>query len=266
MSDYSTPDLSNIRPIDLPRPNSTTRPAPSAEVGAEDAMAVIEPNALQRSRREASLHDMVTTRPDPQQGVLPVTAPADPTQRSSFATSEQIRDANQLRQAPIQQAPIQQAPFRVEAETVPAIIATAVPARQRDIRELFTFGKMRETINVAGFDLTICSLTAEEYTRAWAMASAFPEGNSRENAVRQYLLAFSVPTINNYRTEDLCQTSSLTEKVQRRADVFANMDTQLVRQFFDQGYMAVHTKTQEHLENLGKDVGAAANFTQQSQR
>lgn len=262
MADYNTPDLSNVKPVDLPRPTSVIRPA--APASNEEEIAKLEPNPLLRTRRSASLQDMADTRPTAPPGTPPMaTAPIDPAARSSFATAEQLRLASQPQGAePVHQEP---AP-RAEPETIPTVLATVTPTRKRDIRELFTLGKMRETKNVAGFDLQFNTLTAEEYTRAWAMASVFPEGNARETAIRQYLLAFSVSTINNYHTEDLCQSAQLTDKIQRRADVFANLDTNLVRQFFEQGYLVLHTKTQELLENLSTNVSAAANFTPPSQR
>lgn len=250
----SNPDLSKIgMPDDLPMPRASV--PVQAPVGAPitAAQGQVNPRHVQKHAASIADNENLARTPPPQHGSI--------LRREDMQQLEQ-QGAVGLPQDQPQAAPAPQAPV---AQANPLV---GIPAQQiRDIRSLFTFGIIRQTKVVAGFELTLKSLTSEEHMRGWALASIYPEGTSRDTAAMQYLLAYSVSHINGLPVESFCRDPAITEVHMRRAVVFANLDRGLVVEFFNKGYMEVFNASQDLVQKV-EEVKATetAGFFQPTQR
>jgi hypothetical protein len=253
MSDtpYQIPDLSSVEVDEGNLP--TARPIhgaiqPGQHVDQE--VARVEPNELLRNRREASIRDMVQTNDQIRSNEFkPPVGTADPTagdMESSFKSTADVEKEVRTPEAAPRPRP--------QAAPTPAReVKAKEPQKLRDIHELFTMGVVSEDKIVAGFKLNLRTLTAEEYTKAWALASVYPDGVARDTAIKQFLLASSVMRINGHKTEDLCNEKTLTDNLARRSFVFANLDSSLMKEFFDTGFLAVHQKGADIIAQVVKE-------------
>ena len=289
MSDSQIPDLSsfsNPGELPAPRPASTYKQSSDDSTGDEISrrygrategpgaippqhIASLQDSELQNKRR--------ATRPPPASDIRAENNPEEePFRGHSFLSHKDIEEQMTSQTNREQEAmPEQFSPSQPQSNKMsqpmnqqnpkPSYQEKEITAR-RDIRDLFKTGMLVQDIEVAGYKLTVKTLSNEEYTRAWAMASVFPEGNARDFAIRQYLLALSVTHINDTPTEQICAKNDVgTDPIVRRAYVFGNLANDLAAKFFDSGFIEIRNRAQQSLEQLNDKAGQYANFTHPTQ-
>lgn len=294
-NDSQMPDLSNVGdPTGLPQASAapaqsySSEPSPhQSEQAAAAQMAThlgkpvsgpgaIPPShlsSLQDSFGQAEEAQNLAHQEQVEQHIPREPGPPDePFKGHSFVSTEDLEQQvkNQQHMSDTQHQPSQQAPQRSPMSSqptpMPNVLKSAPPSIQRSIQELFTIGMLRKRVNVAGFELQVKTLTSDEYQRAWAMASVFPEGAVREIALRQFILAFSITHINDTALEDLCHKPDINDTVGRRQEVLSRLDNELVRRFFEQGYLVVRDEGNKTLETVQEEASEIANFTQNSRQ
>lgn len=273
-NDSQIPDLSGFSdPGDLPAPRPTAASSREAvsrrSVDDLDASPVRGPGAIPPQHR-ASLRDSQEmnqrVREKEAQSNVERNLPRDdvpedePYHGHSFLSSE---DAHKhvYEQEENPPPPVRQEPRMSQKDQMPSVVKATPQRERKDIRELFTTGQLSRTIRIAGFDLRLRTVSADEYTRAWAMACMMPEGTARDAALRQYLLAFSCTHINDEEVENMCIKGEITDPVSKRANVFSRLDNELVRKFFDEGYVAIRQQSLEMLEKIDQEADSVGNFT-----
>ncbi len=273
MSDRNLPDVSQIAGVSrnrLPQPRAVVQ-TQSTEEDLQEEMAQIEPNQLQRERRASSIQDHIKTQREMEQDLAEapraptrVVGSRDPLQghdprMSSFQHPEEQQEEEQQEVAP--------APIPRKAKPIPGMMKS--PKVRREVQELFTLGKVQRVIEIAGFSLTFSTLTADEYTKAWTMASIYPDGTSRDRAIQQFMLAYSVSLINETPPEMLCNdTAMINSDIQtKRAWVYSKMPSELVAAFFNEGFVKVHKESQKLIEDISKEgASTVAGFQQNNLR
>lgn len=276
--DSQTPDLSNIPdPSSLPPPRPaavpgrqvdtppTTPPPQSAARDVRGPGGIPPKHMASLQDSEAMVKEVRDRRAQEQveQNIPRDDGPGDePYHGHSFLSAEDA--AQQIQEDSSPQSPPTQprASMQPEKAETPQIIREAPPRERRDIRELFTTGHYSDVVRVAGYDLKLKTVSADEYTRAWAMACMMPEGTARDVALRQYLLAFACTHINDELVENLCTRGDFTDDVSKRANVFSRLDNELVRKFFEEGYLVIRQKSLDKLEKIDEEADSTANFTQ----
>jgi len=298
-NDSQIPDLSGVSdPTALPQPSPTpaqsysstptqaqNEQAAAAQMAEQLGKPVSGPGSIPPSHL-ASLQDSLGQAGEAQQRArqehveqhLPREGDSrgpdpddEPFRGHSFVSTDEVQrqmEENQRNQQnppqqPQQQQPSQGRPMSSNQPTpTPQVLQNANAGIRRSINELFTIGMLRKRLVVAGFELQIKTLTADEYQRAWAMASVFPEGAVREIALRQFILAFSLTHINDTPLEDLCQKPELNDAISRRQEVLSRLDNEVLRRFFEQGYLVVRDEGTKMLESVQNEAVDLANFTQ----
>lgn len=294
MSDSQIPDLSNMsNPADLPTPGA--RPAgaystepnvsphaeemakrlglPTAGPGAipQKHMESLRDSMEQNNQQDAAIRQQEVEQHIPREAQGPINPTSVPPDEefhgSSFMSSEDLsKHIEQYGQPP--QNPSQGEPMNQPAQPpqspqqMPPVVASADPSARRSIEDLFRTGTLSKRIRVAGYDLTMRTLNADEYQRAWTMASIYPEGTVREVALRRFLLAFSLTHINDTPVETLCRKPEITDPVSRRDEVLSRLDNELLRRFFDNGYVSIRDDGSKLLDDIDQEVDKLANFTQ----
>lgn len=294
MSDSQIPDLSNMSgPSDLPTPG--TRPAgsyntePATSPHAEEmakrlGLPTAGPGAIpqkhveslrdsleQNNQQDAAIRQQEVEQHIPRDASAPVTPTSIPPEEefrgSSFMSQEDlnkhIEERSQNQGEPMnQQTSPQQPPQQMHPQQMPPVVASTDPSTRRSIEDLFRTGTLSKRIRVSGFDLTMKTLNADEYQRAWTMASIYPEGTVREVALRRFLLAFSMTHINDTPLENMCRKTDITDAISRRDEVLSRLDNELLRRFFDHGYVPLRDDSAKLLDDIDQEVADVANFTQ----
>jgi hypothetical protein len=286
MSDTQLPDFSDLEgPANLPAPRPLTRSRGEEADNTEAVLAhklgkpLSGPGAIPR-KHLASLEDSLKeerkesqsraqieadkTRPPAPLGSRDDTSHLEqqPFAGSSFRSPQEIDELIHTAQnpSPPTSTPSVQTPPMTSSTQAPSLVS-ASPQQRRSIRELFTTGVLKKTIRVAGFDLTFKTVNQEEYSRAMAMACTFPEGVARDVALRQYILAFACTHINDEPVENHCIKPEIIDPISRRSEVFARLDSELVKRMFEQGYVAVRQESSDLLDKVAKEAGDIGNFT-----
>ncbi len=250
MVDGQIPDLSNIgMPEDLPAP----RTAVPARVQAQPEIQAQTPTSPNQQRRHtSSIQDM-------QRLAAESTVPP----KGSIMTQDDlaaIDAAAHGKQPPGGMMHQTSAPTPVGMPTEENPLVGVPNQKIRDIRELFTFGKLHRKKVIAGFEIEFKTLSTDDYTKAWTMAAMFPEGTARDYVIMQYLLAHSITSINGYAAEVFCKKPEITDPIARKVFVFGNLDRNLIQQFFDEGYATLNRESQEIIRDLQKTQGDVAAF------
>lgn len=286
MSDSQMPDLSNVGdPSDLPTPRPAQAFAPPSPEQLTRVARAMETGRSSRSDGTSSKHlSSIRDTEDYNQQVIDQQRQQqveqhlprvddekmieeEPFKGGSMMSIQEIEE--RMKQSRVPQEETRQPSSESTRSTsvrpqMPQSIASMPEARRRSIQDLFKIGILTQTLRIAGFDVTFKTLNSDEYQRAWAMVSMYPEGTVRDVSLRQFILAFSLVEINNERVENLCDKPDITDTIARRLNVLNRLDSELVRRFFDQGYLIVREQASKVFEEVGVEADQIANFTHQT--
>lgn len=275
--DTQPPDLSQVNfARELPTPRSViasqanTNPVPGVpgqRISSAHGRGGVPPHHLSSIQDSQNISRQEENLPPPP-GVGSDDLDRAPLTQSSFAHSqekitEQIQNPPQrTRTLPVQpQAP--QAPQvpQPRSQRVTEMTTEAPKELHRQLSELFTIGKISNEYNISGFKVRFKTLTSEEYTRAWTIASlGYPEGIARESALRQALLAYSIISINGSPLETLYQKNDKMDDLSKKVEVISQLSNDLVIRFFEQGFMVLRKSSQDILDKVEEGGSEVVNF------
>jgi len=119
-----------------------------------------------------------------------------------------------------------------------------------NLRDLIFLGKMRESIDIAGFEFTISTLTTRQQRDIMKTVMKFDQMD-RILDIKPVTVSYVIETINGVPIEDLCEDDSLEDLIERKLAVVMNMQSSVMERVYQAYDKLVETSNEEiGLENL----------------
>jgi len=121
-----------------------------------------------------------------------------------------------------------------------------------DLKDLVFLGRLRETVDIAGFKIVVTTLTASQQKEVMRNVMKIDQVD-RLLDIKPMTIAYVVESINGVPLEELCEDDSIKETVDRRVSVVNSMQAVLVERLY-QVYerLVVAANEEVGLEDLKK--------------
>jgi len=121
-----------------------------------------------------------------------------------------------------------------------------------DLKNLVFLGRLRETVDIAGYKIVITTLTANQQKEIMRNVMKIDQVD-RLLDIKPITVAYVTESINGVPLEELCEDNSITDSIDRRISVVNNMQAVLVEKLY-QVYekLVVAANEEVGLEDLKK--------------